>query len=171
MFEEIFKNSLSVDESIVRQVGCLLVGCDIEEEFPELKRFLPDPLVHVNLEDPKSFRVLLTKTDQKLLEEWKKMREMLYLVNEDRKRLRHFLFKVLSEVAKGIPASNFEQFLAKSQNVNYELTKLFLEKARKKSESSVYKSTQTWQDSNKENVPPPTVQRKHSRIPSLKHFK
>ena len=133
MFTEIFSDSLKIDETLERKLGCLLTDLSLEEEFPELHSLLKEP-IFPSRDKPKHSR--LCTTDPILVEEWKSMLDKLHSVNQDRIKLRKLLIHLLALIAKGSVAEpNFSAFLARSQNLNYELTKTFLEKERQKTET------------------------------------
>ena len=133
MFTEIFSDSLKIDETLERKLGCLLTDLSLEEEFPELHSLLKEP-IFPSRDKPKHSR--LCTTDPILVEEWKSMLGKLHSVNQDRIKLRKLLIHLLALIAKGSVAEpNFSAFLARSQNLNYELTKTFLEKERQKTET------------------------------------
>mmetsp|Transcript_32096 Transcript_32096/g.31841 ORF Transcript_32096/g.31841 Transcript_32096/m.31841 type:complete len:83 (+) Transcript_32096:219-467(+) len=61
------------------------------------------------------------------------MASLLQLVNQDRIRLRDLNFELLTLIHKGsISSTDFGAFLAKTQQINYEILKKSLEKEREK---------------------------------------
>ncbi|CAG9332819.1 unnamed protein product [Blepharisma stoltei] len=131
MMEIIYKESLQIDETIVRRLGCLLNNCSIEENFSELSHLIPCPLIPHNNTDTKLNVKLSLETDKKLVDDYNEMLHLLYFVNEDRIKLREMLFKLLCEISTGISNSHFQNFISRSQLVHYELLKKWNEKRAK----------------------------------------
>ncbi|CAG9317913.1 unnamed protein product [Blepharisma stoltei] len=161
MFENVYSISQKIDETITRRLGCLLTGHSIEENFPELQRILPQPIIPSLSDNPKHSRLSSLQYDHQLLQEWKEMASLLHLVNQDRIRLRDLNFELLTLIHKGsISSTDFGAFLAKTQQINYEILKKSLEKEREKNEKllkkleekSLKKENSTQTEEKKENV-------------------
>lgn len=69
MFEEIYRRSLDVDQSIVNRLGFLLTGYKIESELPDLNKLIPQPLIPDHCDSPKHCRISSLQIDTELLAE------------------------------------------------------------------------------------------------------
>jgi hypothetical protein len=97
----------------------------IDDQFPELSGMLQDPLLTT---DDLPCLQCAERTRQ-LQEERQKLRSVLYMVNEDRVRLRQQLLK-----ASNPPKDDFQEFITKTQALHYELMKKVVEKERENNE-------------------------------------
>lgn len=136
MFESLFSISQRLDETITRRLGCLLTNQSVEEDYPEISKLIPQPLIPSEEDEPKRNRLSTLQYDEQMYKEWKQMVSLLHLVNQDRVRLRELNFELLSIIHRGnLPSTDFGLFLAKSQQINYEFLKITLEKEREKYEN------------------------------------
>ena len=128
MFQQIYKRSLRLDETILRQLHGLLVGRDLVPSY-SLQSFadidslsLPEP----DLDYPQ-------QTIAQLQKEWTNMKDLLRLCNLDRVHLRNENFQLLSNFVNAEELS-VDQFMARAQSIHFELYKTLLERERSKNE-------------------------------------
>ena len=134
MYEKTFEKSLQVDQQAVKRLNSQKVNKSLEKDFPGLSNLLKVALTPLS-NNYSQKRYSSSPLDTLLLNEWQKIQERLYLLNQDRVKLRDLNFQLMCTFAKGLVPRNTAQLLGGKQQVHYELLKEALNKERRVSEA------------------------------------
>mmetsp|Transcript_7385 Transcript_7385/g.13738 ORF Transcript_7385/g.13738 Transcript_7385/m.13738 type:complete len:244 (-) Transcript_7385:1170-1901(-) len=118
--DELLESSMKVDDNLARLKSHMTLQY-IDDQFPELRGMLEEPLMTQG-----DFPCLqCADRVQNLQDEYQRLLTVLYMVNEDRVRLRLRLIDA-NQNAK----DDFQEFITKTQAIHYELMKKVVEHER-----------------------------------------